>query len=84
MYVFINRLHNLGFNRLAIGPEAHREKKDNLPDPRKEYYKFMIVRHPMERLASAYLDKMKGKTVKTGDNKAILVSLGLRKQSKAI
>ena len=44
---------------MSVGDDAHRETKDGLPDPRLKYYKFMIVRHPLERLASAYLDLIK-------------------------
>ena len=59
---FLRDFAGLGINRLSIGSEAHREKtKDGLPDPREEYYKFVVVRHPLERLASAYLDKVNGK-----------------------
>ena len=54
-------LSRLGINHLSVGSEAHREIKDGLPDPRVEYYKFVVVRHPLERLASAYLDKVKDK-----------------------
>ena len=46
-----------GINLLANGDDG-REVRDGLPDPRLEYYKFLIARHPLERLASAYLDKV--------------------------
>ena len=46
-----------GFNRLSKGDDIGREMKDGYPDPRKEYFKFMFTRHPLDRLASGYLDK---------------------------
>ena len=56
--MFCRYFHELGFNHVSIGEDSHRETKDGLPDPRLKYYKFMIVRHPLERLASAFLDKV--------------------------
>ena len=44
-------------NRISRGDDAHREIEDNLPDPRLEYFKFLQVRHPLERLASAYYSR---------------------------
>ena len=34
------------------------ETEYGLPDPRKDYFKFLIMRHPLERLASGYLDRL--------------------------
>ena len=68
-------LYKLGFNRLSRGSHAHNEVEDGLPDPREEYYKFMVVRHPLERLASAYNNKVAG-MVKTIYVKDIKVRTG--------
>ena len=53
-------MKDLGLNRLSRGNDTHRETKDGLPDPRTEYYKYIVVRHPLERIASAYNDRVRG------------------------
>ena len=60
--IFLYReFSELGFNRLSNDPtKQHIETEYGLKDPRNEYYKFAIVRHPLERLASGYLDKVLG------------------------
>ena len=57
-----------GFNRLSRGTEAHNELTQGFPDPRTTYYKFMVVRHPLERLASAYNQIISGKTLSSFPN----------------
>ena len=54
-------LQTLCINRLSRGSYIYRELKDGLPNPRTEYYKFMVVRHPLERLASAYFGRVAGR-----------------------
>ena len=44
---------------------GRREVSDDIPDPRTDYFKFIQVRHPLERLASAYVDKVQGYNAKT-------------------
>ena len=51
-------LKELGFKCLSVHPRKHMETEYGLPDPRKEYYKFLIMRHPLERLASDYWDRL--------------------------
>ena len=55
---FSSTMYKVGFNRLTRGNDAHSEVKDHLPDPRTDYFRFLVVRHPLERLASAYYDKV--------------------------
>ena len=43
---------------------GRREVSDDIPDPRTDYFKFIQVRHPLERLASAYADKVQGYNAK--------------------
>ena len=57
---YISILHSykpyleLGVNKLSRGAEAHSETSEGMPDPREKYFKYMIVRHPLDRLGSAY------------------------------
>ena len=53
--------------------EAHREVNDGLPDPREDYFRFIQVRHPLERLASAYYSRVK--TERTALVKTIRVGM---------
>ena len=52
-----------GLNRLSRGVDVHSELTQGFPDPRTSYYKFMVARHPLERLASAYNQIISGKTL---------------------
>ena len=45
------------FNHLSRGNDTDIKRKDPITD----YYKFVIVRHPLERIASAYIDKVRGR-----------------------
>ena len=57
-------LYEFGINVLLSGG-GRREVSDDIPDPRTDYFKFIQVRHPLERLASAYADKVQGYNAKT-------------------
>ena len=57
---FYRRFHKFGYNMLSYSPDTHREVRDGLPDPRTEYFKFIQARHPLERLASGYISRVKG------------------------
>ena len=67
LHVISSYLSHLGFHYLLTGYEAHREEKEGLPDPREAYYKFAVVRHPLERLASAFFQKVSA--IRPHDNK---------------
>ena len=58
-------LHKLGINRLSKTRESHREVNDGLPEPREDYFRLMQVRHPLERLASAYYSEVTKHDIKT-------------------
>ena len=47
-----------GFQRLSRGSTTGNEAAYHLPNPREKYFKFVMVRHPLQRLASAYLNQM--------------------------
>lgn len=51
-------LYKLGFSRLSRGSDAHNEVRLGLPDPRAHYFKFLVVRHPLERLASGFMNQV--------------------------
>ena len=59
-----SELYEFGINVLSSGG-GRREVSDDIPDPRTDYFKFIQVRHPLERLASAYVDKVQGYNAKT-------------------
>ena len=65
LFYFSITMYKVGFNRLTRGNDAHSEVKDHLPDPRTDYFRFLVVRHPLERLASAYYSKVYNTTKAT-------------------
>ena len=50
---------------MVDGPGSARRQRQQpaiyIPDPKADYFKFIQVRHPLERLASAYLNRVKGR-----------------------
>ena len=62
VYVFVLHRHlfRYGYSRLSRRTSAHTETRYGLPDPRHHYYKFLVARHPLDRLASAYLNQVNG------------------------
>ena len=49
-----DRYLDVGVSRLSIGAESRREAREKFVDPRENYFKYLIARHPLERLGSAY------------------------------
>ena len=49
-----SRYFDSGVSQLSIGAQSHREARKGFIDPRENYFKFLVARHPLERLGSAF------------------------------